>query len=112
MVKFDLPKEIVVGNGLSKVDYFGLAVLWNLYPVDEKPEIRKAERNKKENLTLKDKDVLKIIKEAVPGHNSFLLHLEIETNINEQIIDDMSLSLTEKTERLAKSIKKYVVVAA
>lgn len=100
-------EEILIPYGLSKVDYFKMGVLWNLAG-ENKPKIRHAEKG--ESLTLKKREIIKLIAEAVPGQRSYLMDLTIRSNIHECVIDNFDYTLEEKVEIIAASISRYVVV--
>lgn len=90
----------------DRLEYFKAAVLYILTDGDVSFEYAK----ENEMSTLDDGNVKAIIKEAVPGHNSTLLNLEIMSNVNKHIIKDETLSLDEKIARISRSIKKYVLI--
>lgn len=98
-------KEVTIPKKSDRLEYFKAAVLYVLTNGDITFQYAKD----KEVSILDDDNVKAIIKEAVPGHNSVLLNLEIMSNVNKHIIEDENLSLDEKVVRVSKSIKKYVI---
>lgn len=100
-------EEILVPYGLSKIDYFKMGVLWNLSG-ENKPKIRQAKKG--ESLTLENRDVIKVIAEAVPGQKSYLMDLTIRSNIHECVIDSNEYTLEEKVEKIAKDISPFLVM--
>lgn len=99
-------KEIVVGKNRRTVDYFKLAVLWNL--CEFRPVIRVLEEDEDGNETLNDPEILQMIRDAVPGQNSYLMDLAIRTNVHEATLDATDLTLDQKVERVAESIKRFM----
>lgn len=99
-------KEIVVGKNRRTVDYFKLAVLWNL--CESRPVIRVLEEDEDGNETLNDPEILQMIRDAVPGQNSYLMDLAIRTNVHEATLDATDLTLDQKVERVAESIKRFM----
>ncbi|MDO4282737.1 MAG: hypothetical protein Q4D02_03795 [Clostridia bacterium] len=106
MQKVNLKEIVFPNNGISTVSYFKAGVLWILAG-EHKPIIRKAEKGEKS--TLNDPEVIKVISEAVPGQNSYLMDLTIRSNINECVISDPNYTLEEKVSKIADSISKFVI---
>lgn len=102
ITKSKFPKKAV------KEDYFKAAVLYLVS--NTKPIFSLCE--KREETDIDDPKIKAIIKAAVPGHNSTLMHIEIMTNVNQHIIDDQSLDLNQKIAKIADSIRKYVQFVA
>ena len=100
-----VPSEIVVSKQIGYKDYFKLAVLY-VIAGKNKPVIREATDGEK--LTLKDENVINMIREAVPGHESYIMDLVIRTNVHEAIIDDMNLTVTQKVVSTADSRSQFV----
>lgn len=101
-------KEVLFPKKATRVDFFKAAVFYIIS--DVKPvfvECEKREESELENPKLKA-----IIKKAVPGTNSTIMGLEIYSNINEHIINDVNLDLNEKISKIADSIRRYVQVPA
>ncbi len=106
MQKCDLKEIVVPFTGMKKIDYFKASVLWILAG-EKKPAIRIAEKN--EESTLDKPDILKIIADAVPGRNSYLMDLTIKSNIHEYVMFDSKYSLEEKISKVAAGIAPFVV---
>lgn len=98
-------REVLFPKKASKMDYFKAAV----YSIIAPGKLIFSECDK-EVATLDEPKITAIIKNAVPGYNSHLLSLEIESNISQWIIDDETLSIEEKVERIANGIRKYVTL--
>ena len=99
-----LVKEVLFPKKATRIDYFKAAV----YRIITPGKIIFTECDRR-NATLDDPKLKAIIKKSVPGYNSALLRLEIESNVNQHILDDTSLSVEKKIERISNSIRKYVV---
>ncbi len=99
-----LIKEVLFPKKATRIDYFKAAV----YRIITPGRIVFIECDRQQ-ATLDDPKLKAVIKNAVPGYNSTLLKLEIESNVNQHIIEDSSLSIEEKVERISDSIKKYVI---
>lgn len=106
MQRVNLSEIIFPNTGVDAVSYFKAGVLWILAG-ENKPVIRKAEKG--ERSTLNDPEIIKVISEAVPGRNSYLMDLTIRSNINECVISDPKYSLEEKVRKVADSISSFVV---
>jgi len=97
-------QEVMFPRKADTVDYFKAAVFYLIS--DTKPVFTLCEsRNESE---LEDPRIKALIKNAVPGYNSTLMRLEINSNINEHIIKDDSLELNQKIQKISDSIRKYV----
>ena len=103
-------KQILFPKKVDRVDFFKAAVFYILADSNAKPIFIECE--KREESELEDPKVKAIIKAAVPGYNSTLMRLEIESNVNQYIIDDNSLDLNQKIEKIADSIRRYVQISA
>lgn len=103
-------KQILFPKKADRVDFFKAAVFYILADSNAKPIFIECE--KREESELEDPKVKAIIKAAVPGYNSTLMRLEIESNVNQYIIDDNSLDLNQKIEKIADSIRRYVQISA
>lgn len=100
--------KVLFPKKANRTDYFKAAVL---YIISENiPTFEYCEERKKSHL--EDAKVKALIKAAVPGYNSTLMHMEIVTNVHMHIIDDATLDLNQKISKIADSIRKYVYVAA
>lgn len=106
MQKFNLGEIIFPNKDVNNITYFKAAVLWVLSG-ENKPVVRRAEKDEKS--TLDDPEIIKMISEAVPGQNSYLMDLTIKSNINEYVISDSNYSLEEKVSKVADSISSFVV---
>lgn len=103
-------KEVLFPKKADRVDFFKAAVLYILSDSNPKPVFVECER--REESELENPKVKAVIKAAVPGYNSTLMRLEIESNINQHIIDEDSLELNQKIEKIADSIRRYVRISA
>lgn len=101
-------KETLFPRKANRVDYFKAAVLYIIS--EDKPKFVECEKRKDSHL--EDAKTNAIIKSAVPGYNSTLMRLEIESNINQHIIEDTTLDLNQKIMKIADSIRRYVQVSA
>lgn len=101
-------KETLFPKKANRVDYFKAAVFYIIS--ENKPVFIECE--KRNDSHLEDAKINAIIKASVPGYNSTLMRLEIESNINQHIIDDKSLDLNQKIMKIADSIRRYVQVSA
>lgn len=101
-----LVKEVLIPKKANKVDYFKAAV----YRIITPGKLVFGECEKAEHSTLNDPKITAMIKQAVPGYRSYLLRLEIDSNINQHILDDATLSTQQKVERISEGIRKYVIV--
>lgn len=108
MTKKIVVKETLFPKKANKVDYFKAAVYYIIS--DFKPIF--IECDKRNDSDLEDSRINAKIKAAVPGYNSTLLKLEIESNINQYIIDDKLLDLNQKIIKIADSIRRYVQITA
>lgn len=108
MSKKIIVKEILFPRKANRIDYFKAAV----YSIISEEKLVFTECEKREESHLEDAKTNAIIKAAVPGYNSTLMRLEIESNINQHIIDDTTLDLNQKIMKIADSIRRYVQVSA
>jgi hypothetical protein len=50
------------------------------------------------------------VKNAVPGSNSKLMHLAINSKVSEAVIDDPKKEIKEKVRLIASRIREFVVI--
>lgn len=100
--EFNLDRMMFPKNP-TNVDFFKAAVFYVL--ADGKIHFNECDDKEVFN----EPKVKAIMKKAVPGHNSTLLNLEIMCNVNQVVIKDKELSFEEKIQKIATSIRKYVI---